>query len=215
MAKDPEDGKIYETIVKEINGEKVGILGLTTEDTKNISSPNNVDFSDFITAAEEAVQAFEDAGIDQFWQINHLGYDTAPDIGNDMRLAAEVPGIDIIVGGHSHTEIPKPQVVEKDEKGNDKAPTVIVQGGQYAENLGTLNVEFDADGEIVSHNGELLAMENYEDDEEALKVMQEYKDQVDKIANEETGAVAVTALENPRHGEGDEMSVRCKRNTPR
>ena len=209
LAEDPEDGKIYETIVKEINGEKVGIFGLTTEDTKNISSPNNVDFSDFITAAEEAVQAFEDAGINKVMAVNHLGFDSAPDIGNDMRLAAEVPGIDIIVGGHSHTEIPKPQVVEKDEKGNDKAPTVIVQGGQYAENLGTLNVEFDADGEIVSHNGELLAMENYEDDEEALKVMQEYKDQVDKIANEETGAVAVTALENPRHGEGDEMSVRA------
>ncbi|WP_222592508.1 bifunctional metallophosphatase/5'-nucleotidase, partial [Alkalibacterium kapii] len=209
LVENPEDGKIYESIIKEVNGEKVGIFGLTTEDTKNISSPGAVDFSDFIAAAEEAVQAFEEAGINKIMAVNHLGFESAPEVGNDVRLAAEVPGIDIIVGGHSHTEIPEPQFVEKDKDGNEKAPTVIVQAGQYAENLGTLNVEFNDEGEIVDYNGELLAMENYDADEKAVEVMKEYKDRVDEIANEEIGATAVTELENPRHGDGDEMSVRA------
>ncbi|WP_222592272.1 bifunctional metallophosphatase/5'-nucleotidase, partial [Alkalibacterium putridalgicola] len=206
---DPEDGLIYSSIVQEINGEKVGIFGVTIEDTENISSPMEVDFTDFIKAAEEAVQAFEDAGINKIMAVNHLGFDTAPEVGNDMRVAMEVDGIDIIVGGHSHSEIDEPFVVTHDDEGNEKEPTVIVQGGQYANNLGTLTVEFDENGIVLSQMGQLLDIGEYEADEEALNVLSEYKERVDEIANEETGAVAVEALENPRFGEGDEMSVRA------
>ncbi|WP_146924985.1 DUF6359 domain-containing protein, partial [Alkalibacterium kapii] len=205
LEEDPEDGKIYETIVKEVNGEKIGIFGLTTEDTKNISSPGEVDFSDFIKAAEAAVSTFEKAGINKIMAVNHLGFDSAAEVGNDLRLAEEVPGIDIIVGGHSHTELTEPQVVEKD--GED--PTIIVQGGQYADNLGTLNVGFNEYGKVLRFDGELLATENYDANEEAVAVMKEYKDRVDEIADEQIGAVAVTKLENPRHGDGNEMSVRA------
>ncbi|WP_146880627.1 5'-nucleotidase C-terminal domain-containing protein, partial [Alkalibacterium putridalgicola] len=205
----PEDGKIYETIVKEINGEKIGIFGLVTQDTENISSPRDVSFSDFVNAAEAAVQSFEHAGINKIMAVNHLGFDTAPEVGNDMRVAMEVDGIDVIVGGHSHSELDEPYVVTHDDEGNEKEPTVIVQGGQYAGNLGTLNVEFDADGKVIAQSGALLDTGEYPADEDALVALAKYKDRVDEIANEKTGAVAVSELVNPRHGEGDEMSVRA------
>src|SRR5699024_2772164 len=94
--------------------------------------------------------------------VNHIGYDSDPSVGNDLCLAKEVDGIDIIVGGHSHTALEEPVLVEKDENGDAKDPTVIVQAGQYAENLGTLEVEFDDNGVIVGHSGVLLKVDGYE-----------------------------------------------------
>src|SRR5699024_6769603 len=150
----PEAGEIYNQIVKEVDGEKIGIFGLTTEDTQNISSPGEVKFSDYINAAEEAVEAFEEQGIDKVIALTHIGYDNHA-IGSDLLLA-EVDGIDVIVGGHSHTQLDEPVVVDEDADGESKDPTVIVQANEYVNYLGTLDVEFDENGVIVGYAGELL-----------------------------------------------------------
>lgn len=208
LVRDAKGGKSYHSIVKEVNGEEIGIFGLTTEDTINIASPVNVTFSNFIETAEEAVAEFEEAGIDKVIALTHLGYDSDPSVGNDLLLG-QVEGIDVIVGGHSHTALAEPSVVKEDAKGNEKNPTVIVQAGQYAEHLGTLDVEFDENGVVVSHAGELLEVESYEEDQAALDELQTYADQVEKIMNEETGAVAAKDLTNPRQDEPGDDSVRA------
>ena len=64
VSNQPEDGKIYNGIVKEVDGEKVGIFGLTTEETVALSSPH-VEFENYLKEAEKAVDAFEEAGIDK------------------------------------------------------------------------------------------------------------------------------------------------------
>ena len=64
-------------------------------------------------------------------------------VDNDLELAAKVDGIDVIVGGHSHTQLDEPVVVAKDENGKEKDPTVIVQAYQYNDFLGTVDVKFD------------------------------------------------------------------------
>ncbi|MUV37248.1 Endonuclease YhcR [Lentibacillus sp. JNUCC-1] len=209
LAEDPNNGEIYNSIVKEVNGEKIGIFGLTTEDTINIASPMDVKFEDFKASAEKAVKEFEDAGINKVVAVNHLGYDSAPDVGNDLRLAKEVDGIDVIIGGHSHSEVTPPDVITKGENGKEKAPTVIVQAGEYGEYLGTLNVSFDDNGEIVGHAGELLEVDNYEADPEAEKVLAAYKEQIDEVMNEEIGAEAMKDLINPRQDEPGDDSVRA------
>ncbi|MEM5594390.1 metallophosphoesterase [Niallia circulans] len=152
----PEDGKIFNGIVKEINGEKVGIFGLTTEDTANISSPVNVKFLDYIKKAENAVKTFEDMGINKIIAVTHIGYDSNPDFGNDLQLAKYVDGIDVIVGGHSHTQLDEPTVIKTDENGVEKDPTLIVQAYQYAQYLGKLAVEFDENGVVSGHEGQLI-----------------------------------------------------------
>ncbi len=206
---DPNNGEIYNSIVKEVNGEKIGIFGLTTEDTKDIASPMEVEFEDFAAAAEKAVEEFEKEGINKIVAVTHLGYDSSPAVGNDLRLAKEVDGIDIIVGGHSHTQVTPPAVVDKDEAGKEKDPTVIVQTGEYAEFLGTLNVRFDEDGKVIGQAGELLEVADYEADAEATEVLAKYKDKVEKISNEEIGAEAMKDLTNPRLGEDSTESVRA------
>lgn len=206
----PENSTIYDGIIKEVNGEKIGVFGLTTEDTVNISSPNNVTFKNYIEEAKRAVKKFEDQGINKIIAVNHIGYDTGTEaIGNDLLLAENVDGIDIIVGGHSHTRLDEPVVVDKDE------PTIIVQAGQYADYLGTLEVEFDENGVVVGYVGELIATENQEENKEAVKILQPFKEKVEELENtpvcNDDGTICAEAmkdLENPRLDK-DEISVRA------
>ena len=105
ISRNPEEGKIYQGIIKEIDGEKVGIFGLTTAETASLSSPGEITFEDYKEEAEKAVAAFEGQGVNKIIAITHIGYDDNEAIDNDLKLAAEVEGIDVIVGGHSHTAI--------------------------------------------------------------------------------------------------------------
>ena len=208
LVENASGGKSYHSIVKNIDGEKIGIFGLTTEDTIDISSPMNVKFYNYLETAKEAVNMFEDAGINKIIAVTHLGFDSNPAVGNDLLLA-QVDGIDVIVGGHSHTKLESPTLVTTDAHGNEKNPTVVVQAGQYAENLGKLNVTFDENGVITEHAGQLIKVEDYEEDPEANGVLKGYKEQIDDLMNEPSGAEALKDLENPRQENPGEDSVRA------
>ncbi len=78
ISSEPENGKIYNGIIKEVNGEKVGIFGLTTAETKDISSPGAITFENYIEEAEKAVKAFEDQGVNKIYRTFSLGYDDNP-----------------------------------------------------------------------------------------------------------------------------------------
>ncbi len=190
----PKEGKIYNGIVKEIDGEKVGFFGLTTAETRDISSPGAVTFEDYIEEAKKAVRAFEGMGVNKIVAITHIGYDDNPAVDNDLNLAAQVEGIDVIVGGHSHTQLDEPVVVDA-----DGTPTIIVQAYQYNEYLGTLDVEFDHNGVVVKHAGQLIKIADKAADAEAAQILTQYSSKVNEIKNQESGAIAVKALENPRY----------------
>lgn len=205
----PEDGNIYTGIVKEVNGEKVGIFGLTTKETEDISSPGLVSFDeDYLAEAQAMVDEFEAMGVDKVVALTHIGFDDNPAIDNDQILAEEVEGIDIIVGGHSHTELAEPVVVAEDD-----TPTVIVQTGQYGANLGTLDVLFNGDGVVFASFGELIEIGEQVPDAAAVKVLAPFKTKVDEISKTVIDATAVEALTNPRSGdEGNQTGVSVRKN---
>ncbi|MGE6487607.1 bifunctional metallophosphatase/5'-nucleotidase [Paenisporosarcina sp. NPDC076898] len=200
-----KDGNIYTGIVKEVNGEKVGIFGLTTEETSDISSAGSITFSNYIKDAKKMVRQFENMGINKIVALTHIGYDDNPEIDNDKLLAESVKGIDVIVGAHSHTAIPVPVLLNQDTE-----PTIIVQAGQYAENLGTLDVTFDSNGVVISHEGKLIPVASKTADAEAAALLKKYSDQIEVLKNEEIGAITTAPLENLRTAEN---SVR-KNETP-
>lgn len=209
VSSEPENGKIYNGIVKEIEGEKVGFFGLTTAETKGLSSPGQVTFTDYMEEAEKAVKAFEDMDVNKIVAVSHIGYDDNPAVDNDLMLAAKVAGIDVIIGGHSHTKLSAPVVVDKDETGAAKDKTIIVQASSQGDFLGTLDVEFDKNGKVVSETGALIEVGKLAKDPEAMSLLEEYKPAVDKIAEEEIGVSAEVALENPRtNGDNTKPSVR-------
>lgn len=208
FTEDAQDSMIYDGMVKEVNGEKIGIFGLTTEETLQTSSPVNATISNYAAEAERAVAAFEEMGVDKIVALTHIGYDSNPAVGNDLMLAEQVDGIDVIVGGHSHTKLEQPTVVDTDENGEAKDPTVIVQAYQYAENLGELDVEFNDQGQVVGYEGRLIDVTEKQADPDAVSVLASYKNEVDQVSNEEIGAVALKPLTNPRLSDSD-VSVRA------
>ncbi|WP_102264517.1 bifunctional metallophosphatase/5'-nucleotidase [Mesobacillus jeotgali] len=187
VSSDANDGEVYKGIVKEVNGEKIGIFGLTTAETVDISSPGeDVEFTDYINEAREAVKAFEEQGVNKIIALTHIGLNDGGG-DNDLTLAEEVDGIDVIVGGHTHVKLEEPLVVK-----NGSEPTVIVQANEYGKFLGTLDVKFNKNGKIIQHNGELLDITTYPEDAEAAKILNEnYKPAVDEMKKKVIGTASV------------------------
>lgn len=184
------DGEVYKGIVKEVNGEKIGIFGLTTAETVDISSPGEgVEFTDYINEAKAAVEAFEKQGVNKIIALTHIGLNDGGG-DNDLTLAEEVEGIDVIVGGHTHVKLDEPILVEA-----GKEPTVIVQANEYGKFLGTLDVKFNKNGRVIEYAGELLDMKNFNDDQAALQILNEkYKPAVDEMKNTVIGTTAVDLI---------------------
>lgn len=195
VSAEPENGKIYNGFIKEIDGQKVGIFGLTTEETQAISSPDKVTFSNYIEEAKKAVADFEEAGVNKIIAITHIGFDDSDLIDNDKLLAENVSGIDIIVGGHTHKKLDEPYAMNTDTE-----PTIIVQANEYNKFLGQLDVIFDENGVITDYEGQLheVNVEDAEVDEEAATLMKPFDDKVEETMTKETGATAGVFLSGLR-----------------
>ena len=132
-------------------GARIAFIGVTTPETPLLSSPGrNLRFTDPAEAATRAIAEIRATGPATIVLLSHLGY------GVDRRMAAEVAGLDIIVGGHSHTLLanepdadgPFPVLVD----GPDRQVR-IVQTGAYGRFLGMLDLDVAADGRLVSMGG--------------------------------------------------------------
>lgn len=209
VSSNPEKGQIYAGIIKEVDGQKVGIFGLTTAETKDISSPGSVEFNNYIAEAQKAVKAFKGQNVDKIIALTHIGYDDSSVYDNDQILAKTVKGIDVIVGGHTHTKLDQVVTVDTDNDNNEKAPTVIVQTGQYGENLGNLSVTFDKKGEVTASEQHLVNVAEKAENPAAAEKLKQYQDRIAEISNEETGVVAEEELTNPRASATSAESVRA------
>ncbi|MFA9456509.1 choice-of-anchor I family protein [Halalkalibacter sp. AB-rgal2] len=184
-----KEGRVYPAIVKEFNGERVGIFGLTTEDTAFIANPGaHIKFEDYLKKAEETVQRLQDEGVNKIIALTHLGY------RYDEILAKQVEGIDIVVGGHSHTLLEEPVVFLEHTE-----PTLVVQAKEYGEYLGRLDVEFDEEGVLQSWNGTLIKVDEqnaegqfkYEEDSIARERLAELQQPIEELKQKVVGQTAV------------------------
>lgn len=147
------DGRLAPYTVIDVNGEPVGVIGLTTIDVPISSSPGpTLKFNDYLSSLAPVLSDLDGQGIDKIVLLSHIGY------GDDLRLATQMDGIDVIVGGHSHTLLsstdpaaagPYPTVVES-PSGD---PVLVVQAEAYGKYLGQLVVTFDGGGDILSWEG--------------------------------------------------------------
>ncbi|MEM5501802.1 5'-nucleotidase C-terminal domain-containing protein [Ahrensia kielensis] len=148
------EGGITPYVIKELGGEKVGILSVLATDTDETSSPGkDVLFLDEVRYLKGAVAALEAEGINKIVLLSHVG------LTRDKEIAAAVDGIDVIVGGHSHTLLSN---TDENAAGtyplNVKNPSgkdvPIVQAYAYSKYLGELKVVFDDEGNVTSASGD-------------------------------------------------------------
>lgn len=125
----PAWAKAY--IVKEIEGVRFGIIGVGYARTPSISSKAKelqaFKFLDELDALKQILPTVKRQA-DVIIVLSHAGFDA------DQRIAQALPDINVIVGGHTHTELRTPKVI-----GN----TIIVQAGAKAQNVGRLVLTLD------------------------------------------------------------------------
>ena len=163
----PLSGKMGETLVLERGGERIGFVSVVATDTKELSSPSDaVTFNDAIESLKEDVAALEADGVDKIIAITHVGYNL------DQQIAAEVPGIDAVIGGHSHTYLsasdpdrsgPYPTMVSQ---GDNLVP--VVQAGAFSKYVGHLELNFDDAGVVTYASGDTILLDASVAEDEAL-----------------------------------------------
>ena len=156
---EPSLSGIRPYVISDLGGEKVGIIGLITPDTAFLSYPGkNISFLPASDAARKYIAELNRAGINKIIILSHLGY------SDDVKLAKEVAGIDVIVGGHSATFMGGPefeQIGLKPEMpypteivGPDGNKVLIVQAWESNQLMGQIKLDFDDRGRVISFNGQ-------------------------------------------------------------
>ena len=146
--------KIKKSVVIERGGEKLGLIGLTPQDTDELASPGkNVIFTDPVGAVQAEVDALTAEGVNKIIVLSHSGYEV------DKRVAAETKGVDVIVGGHTNTYLSNASDKAEGPYPTMVGNTAIVSAYAYGKFLGELNVTFNDAGEVVSATGEPLIMD--------------------------------------------------------
>lgn len=156
----PIHGKYRPYLIKTVGSEKIGIIGLITPDTVEIARPGqDIRFLDPKTTLENTIRELKTQGATKIIALTHLGYEV------DKKLAAEVEGVDIIVGGHSHTLLsdsdpkalgPYPTLI-KSPSGKD---VPVVTASAYTQYLGKLVLDFDDNGTHKSANDAPIRLDN-------------------------------------------------------
>ena len=141
-------------VVLDVGGEKIGIVGAVANDTAELSSPGeNVTIEEDVAAITEQVKAVEGEGVNKIIALTHVGYP------RDLAAIARIPGVDVVVGGHSNTLLsntaegavgPYPTMV--DNPSGYKVP--VVQAYAYSKYLGDVKVTFGDDGVVKEASGE-------------------------------------------------------------
>jgi len=152
-------------VIKEVEGIKIGIVGLSTPETAYKTHPKNVAGLKFTDPVEEArVMASElKEKVDVMVVLGHLGMDPSSQ-DTSIKLAQAVPEIDLIVDGHSHTTLNEGMMV-----GN----TLIVSAGEYDKNLGTVQLTFEGN-KLIGKQAKLVTKEEAKqtsDDQDVLKTI--------------------------------------------
>ncbi|MBU2513196.1 bifunctional metallophosphatase/5'-nucleotidase [bacterium] len=130
-------GYVKPYTVLEKQGIKFGIFGLVGADAAEVAPfASPVKFDDILISSKRMVQQLKEVEkVDVVICLSHSGLSSEIEKSEDVILAKEVPGIDIIISGHTHTQLEEPIVA------ND---TIIVQTGAYGYNLGVLDVELES-----------------------------------------------------------------------
>jgi 5'-nucleotidase/UDP-sugar diphosphatase len=194
-------------IIKELGKLKVAIFGLTTEETPNLVLPSNVEGLEFRRPTETTKRLVPKLRqqADAVIALTHLGFYEKSGgrykAEGDFALAREVQGIDVIVGGHSHTEVKEPKVI---------GGTIIVQAGEWSKYVGRLDLTIDSDADKVTdyeyqliplnmkrrvkyknQNYYMYTDKGYVEDKQILEAMKPYLEAADEVLAQPVGEALV------------------------
>ncbi|XP_046636695.1 snake venom 5'-nucleotidase-like [Daphnia pulicaria] len=189
------DGKISKSIVVQVGGKSVGIIGYLTTETTYISSAGKVKIFDEVQGVRDEAERLKKSGVNILIAVGHAGY------LKDMEIASKVPDIDVVVGGHTNTFLwngPAPSI----EEPQGPYPTMVkqpsgksvpvVQAFAFGKYLGNLMVTFNDEGEVIAAAGLPILMDkSIPQDPSVLQELIPFRKEVEALSEKEVGKTRV------------------------
>ncbi len=154
-------------------GPQVGVIGVTAP-WGGIYQAFGLHFPDANETVARVARQLRADGADVIVVLSHLG------LKDDIALAQSVPGIDLIIGAHSHDLL---------ERGQDENGVLIAQAGQYAEHLGIVELELEAaNGAVLARSARIMPVDAGETPDAAvLEAIAEAGGEVEALADQPIG----------------------------
>ncbi len=153
-------GMVQPSVVLRRSGQDIGIVGVTVAYKTRVSSAPDpgTQFEDEATAVQREIDRLSARGIDKIIVLSHVGHEA------ELRLAERLRGVDVIVGGDSHTLLGPPAMAQAGlgtptgayparTRNADGQPVCVVQAAEFSQVLGELRVRFDARGNVLDCSG--------------------------------------------------------------
>lgn len=155
--------------VIEKNNVRIAVFGIFGKESDEYAPESGTYFKDQINTAKEIVKTIKasEKDIDMIVCLSHSGTSEDGEESEDELLAEAVPDINLIISGHSHTELKKPLKV-----GN----TVIASCGSYTHNVGYVTFKKDASGSYSLDTYRLIPLDSsVEEDADTLSELAYYR----------------------------------------
>ncbi|XP_055945372.1 protein 5NUC-like [Argiope bruennichi] len=199
---------VHPSTIIEVGGERIGVIGYLTPETKYLSSADDLEFEDEVECIKrEARRLSTEEGLTKIMAVGHSGFAV------DQNIAREVPEVDIVVGGHTNTFLytgsspsieepqgPYPVVIERE----DGSRALVVQDFAFGKYMGFLEVVFDDEGKVTSWQGNPILLDSSVPEEpEILEILQPYGEEVKRRVRQKVGQTNVLL-------KGDRLTCRMK-----
>lgn len=177
-------------IILERKGLKIAVIGLTTPETAYITKPDyvqNLVFKNPEEVLPRIIDEVRNKGANLVVVLSHLGFDA------DKNLAEKVSGIDVIIGGHSHTVVINPAIVRG---------VIITQAGYNGIYLGVLELKIQPDTNMIlgyTKENELktvFAGPENKFDEKVAQIIDKYNNQLKEEFAKVVGETLVDLVRN-------------------
>lgn len=167
-----EDYGSKEYTVIDHDGVRIGVFGVLGEDAAACAPESGLEFDDIVETSKRVVKELQKEDVDMIVCLSHSGTDENEDKSEDEILAKEVPEIDVIISGHTHTTLEKPIV---------HGSTVIASAGCYGANLGEMSLVPDGNGRWTLEEYKLKAMDETVAKDETIEAdLEEYRQKINE-----------------------------------
>lgn len=199
--------RIRSSVIVTRGTERVGIVGGITETLPTISSPGpNVRMRELNASLQTEIDALTRQGINKIVLLTHVGYE------EEQQLARTLHGVDVIVGGHSHTLLgtttapgwpdsrgPYPTVVDNSDQGK----TIVVQSWEGEKVLGRVQVTFDEQGRVIrwSTTQPVMVDETVAEDPALRALVEAFQKPLAQQRDRKVGVAAEAIPQNAAMGE--------------
>ncbi|RZF35279.1 hypothetical protein LSTR_LSTR010308 [Laodelphax striatellus] len=197
---------------------KVGVVGYLTPETAIVAKPERVKFLPEIPEIQRETDKLRQDGANIVIALGHSG------IEKDKQIAEQVEGIDLVIGGHSHSLLHNgtqpstepivgnyPTVV-KQKTGKE---VLVLQAYAFTKYLGIINLDYSSDGKLLSYEGNTKLLDSsVEEDVEILEELEPWRRVIDKKSHTKLGKTKVFLDAGFETRKGESLKVEFDINNP-